>query len=172
MYGLARAHVLYFSRYFSLSPKSICTQDFCDVKILFVIQAGAPQGWRNQGGQGGHGPPKNLSGWAKVCFAPPPPPPPQNLDHWPPKNGRPVVKIFAKLLLSTLKWTKFSKIFRLRRANMVGTYSTGDLMIFQGEFLYIVLLYTFYSKIRQEKSYSCEDPLPNCFRTTILSTKS
>ena len=24
------------------------------------------------GGQGGHGPPKNWSGWAKVCFAPPP----------------------------------------------------------------------------------------------------
>ena len=31
----------------------------------------AEQGWRNRGGQGGHGPPKNLSGWAKVCFGPP-----------------------------------------------------------------------------------------------------
>ena len=41
-YGLALAQVLNFSRYFILSPKSILTQDFCDVKILFVIQAEAP----------------------------------------------------------------------------------------------------------------------------------
>ena len=58
-------------------------------------------------------PPQNLSRWAKVCFGPPkilttgPPPPP--------KNWWPVVKIFAKLLLSTLKC---AKIFRLRQANM------------------------------------------------------
>ena len=58
-------------------------------------------------GQGGMPPPpKNLSGWAKVCFAPPPPPR-QNFDHWP--NGQPMVKIFAKLTLSTLKCAKFSK---------------------------------------------------------------
>ena len=56
------------------------------------------------GGQGGHGPPKNLSGWAKVCFGPP-----KILTSGPPKNGQPVVKIFAKLLLSTLKCTKFLK---------------------------------------------------------------
>ena len=30
------------SELFKISPKSIRTQDFCDVKILLVIQAGAP----------------------------------------------------------------------------------------------------------------------------------
>ena len=96
------------------------------------------QGWRNRGGGGGgHGPPKNLSGWAKVCFGPP-----QNFDHWPPQNGWPVVKIFAKLLLSTQKCAKFSKFFRLRRAYMGRTYSSGDFMLFQSKFLYLVIFFS------------------------------
>ena len=48
-------------------------------------------------------PPKNLSGRAKVCFAP------QTFNHDPPKLVGTVVKIFAKLLLSI--HAKFSKFF-------------------------------------------------------------
>ena len=52
------------------------------------------QGWRNWGGQGGHGPPKNLSGRARVCFGPP-----KILTTGPPKMG----PVGARLLLRTLK---------------------------------------------------------------------
>ena len=106
---------------------------------ICFLSADNARGGGTGGGQGGHGPPKNLSGWAKVCFGPPPP---QNFDHWPPQNGRPVVKTFAKLLLSTLKSTKFSKFFRLRRANMGKVYSSCDFMLFQSEFFYLVIFFS------------------------------
>ena len=79
-----------------------------NLSLIPVSQAGVAEPGGG-GGQGGHGPPKNLSGWAKVCFGPPiilttaPPPPHQ--------NGQPVVKLLAKLLLRTLKCAKFSKFF-------------------------------------------------------------
>ena len=50
--------------------------------IANLLQQQFLQGWRNRGGQGGHGPPKNLSGWAKVCFGPP-----KILTTGPPKIG-------------------------------------------------------------------------------------
>ena len=53
----------------------------CDVLFQLNLKPKL-QGWRNWGGQGGHGPPKNLSGWAKVCFGPP-----KILTTGPPKMG-------------------------------------------------------------------------------------
>ena len=54
----------------------------CDETDDCTDKADETQGWRNRGGQGGHGPPKNLSGRAKVCFGPP-----KIFDHWPSQNG-------------------------------------------------------------------------------------
>ena len=50
--------------------------------VMFAVLSIPDQGWRNRGGQGGHGPPKNLSGRAKVCFGPP-----KILTTGPPKWG-------------------------------------------------------------------------------------
>ena len=58
------------------------------------------------GGPGGPWPPQKFEWVGQGMFWPP-----QNFDHWPPQNGWPVVKIFAKLLLSTLKCAKISKFF-------------------------------------------------------------
>ena len=64
------------------------------------------QGWRNRGGPGGPWPPQKFEWVGQSMFWPP-----QNFDHWPPQNGQPVVKLFAKLLLNALKCAKFSKFF-------------------------------------------------------------
>ena len=83
--------------------------------------------------------PKNLSGWVKVCFAPPPP---KILTTAPPPlNGRPVqvVKSFAKLLVGTFEVGNIFKNFRLLRAYMGRTYSSGDFMLFQSKSLYLVI---------------------------------
>ena len=93
------------------------------------------------GGQGGHGPPKNLSGWAKVCFGPP-----KILTTGPPLNGLPVVKIVAKSLLSTLK---YAKNFRLRRANMDKTHSSGDFMNLEN-FLILENFLPYYSRFNKK----------------------
>ena len=58
------------------------------------------------GGPGGPWPPQKFEWVGQGMFWPP-----QNFDHWPPQNERPVVKLFAKLPLSTLKCAKFSKFF-------------------------------------------------------------
>ena len=55
------------------------------------------------GGPGGPWPPQKFEWVGQGMFWPP-----QNFDHWPPQNRQPVVKLFAKLLLSTLKCAKFS----------------------------------------------------------------
>ena len=94
------------------------------------------QGWRNRGG---HGPPKNLSGWARVCFGPPPPP--KILTTGPPKwaaSGQTPCQI----AFERPKMCKIFKIFRLRRANMSRTYSSGDFMLFQSKFLYLVIFFS------------------------------
>ena len=71
-------------------------------------------------------PPKNLTGRAMVGFDPPPPP--KVLSTGPPKMGslgaRPVG---ARLLLSTLKWAKFPKFFRLQQADERRTYLSAIL---------------------------------------------
>ena len=62
------------------------------------------------GGPGGPCPPKNLSGWAKVCFAPPPP---KFLPLAPPKwatSGQNLCQIASE----HLEMSKISKIFRLQ----------------------------------------------------------
>ena len=41
-----------------------------------------------------------------------------------------------------LEMCKIFKIFRLRRANMVRAYSSGDFMLFQSEFLYLVIFFS------------------------------
>ena len=56
------------------------------------------------GGPGGPWPPQKFEWVGQGMFRPP-----QNFDHWPPQNRQPVVKLFAKLLLSTLKCAKFTK---------------------------------------------------------------
>ena len=58
------------------------------------------------GGPGGPWPPQKFEWVGQGMFWPP-----QNLTTGPPQNGWPVVKTFAKSLLSTLKSTKFSKFF-------------------------------------------------------------
>ena len=50
------------------------------------------------GGPGGPWPPQKFEWVGQGMFWPP-----QNFNHWPTQNGLPVVKLFAKLLLSTLK---------------------------------------------------------------------
>ena len=75
------------------------------------------QGWRNWGGQGGHGPPKNLSGRAKVCFGPP-----KILTTGPPKMGA----SGKNLCQIASEHPEMCKIFRLRRANQGKTYLSGD----------------------------------------------
>ena len=89
------------------------------------------------GGPGGPWPPQKFEWVGQGMFWPP-----QNFDLWSPQNGRPVVKLFAKMLLSTLKCAKFSKIFRLRRAYMGRTYSSCDFVHFQSKFLYLVILFS------------------------------
>ena len=62
-------------------------------------------------------PPKNLSGWAKVCFGPP-----KILTSGPPKwaaSGQNLCQIASE----HLEMYKIFKIFRMRRANMGKTYS-------------------------------------------------
>ena len=60
-------------------------------------------------------PPKNLSGRTKVCFGPPP----QNFDQRALPKWGPVIKIFARLLLSTLKWAKFFACGGLIREGLI-----------------------------------------------------
>ena len=57
------------------------------------------------GGQGGHAPPplRILVGGPRYVLPPPPP----KFCPLALQNGRPMVKIFAKMLLSTLKCAKF-----------------------------------------------------------------
>ena len=74
-----------------------------DIFTGLIFTTGVAEVELGGGGQGGHGPPKNLSGWAKVCFGPP------KILTPAPQNGPPVVKFFAKSLLSILKCAKFSK---------------------------------------------------------------
>ena len=62
----------------------------------------AEPGGGGGGGGGGMAPPQKFEWVGKGMFWPP-----QNFDHWPPKNGRPVVELSAKLPLSTLKCAKF-----------------------------------------------------------------
>ena len=82
---------------------------------------------------------KVMSGWAKVCFGPPP-----KFDHWPPQNGRPVVtpceRPYKRRIASEHpEMDKIFKIFRLRRAYMGRTYSSGDFMLFPSKFLYLAI---------------------------------
>ena len=82
------------------------------------------QGWRNRGGQGGHGPPKNLSGWAKVCFGPP-----KILTTGPLKvgvSGQTLSQIASEYPVIC----KIFKIFRLRRANMGRTNNSSAVDFF------------------------------------------
>ena len=67
-----------------------------------VAELGGP------GGPGGPWPPQKFEWVGQGMFWPP-----QNFDHCPPPSpyGRPVVKLFAKLFLRTLKCAKFSKFF-------------------------------------------------------------
>ena len=73
------------------------------------------------GGQGGHGPPKNLSGRAKVCFGPP-----KILATGPPKMGASGCQIASE----DPEMGKIFKIFRLRRADKRRTYLSGDFRLY------------------------------------------
>ena len=75
---------------------------FLDIYFKYNYKAGVAE----LGGPGGPWPPQKFEWVGQGMFWPP-----QNFDHWPPQNGPPVVKIFAKLLLNILKCAKFSKIF-------------------------------------------------------------
>ena len=70
--------------------------------ILLRLRAGVAE----PGGPGGPWPSQKFKWVGQGMFWPP-----QNFDHWPPKTEGPVVKIFPKLLLSTLKCAKFQKMF-------------------------------------------------------------
>ena len=89
------------------------------------------------GGPGGAmAPPKNLSGWAKVCFGPP-----KILTTAPPKwaaSGQTLCQIASE----NPEMCKIFKIFRLRRANMGRNYSSGDVMLFQSKYLYLVIFFS------------------------------
>ena len=82
------------------------------------------------GGQGGHGPPpKNLSGWAKVCFGPP-----KILTPGPLKVGV-SGQTSSQIASEHPEICKIFKIFRLRRAYMGRTYSSAvDFMLFRANF--------------------------------------
>ena len=87
------------------------------------------QGWRNRGARGAMAPPKNLSGWAKVCFGPP-----KILTTGP--------QTLCQIASENHEMCKIFKIFRLPRANTGKTYSSGDFMLFQSKFLYLVIFFS------------------------------
>ena len=82
------------------------------------------------GGPGGPWPPQKFEWVGQGMFWPPPP---QNFDLCPPPppkwaaSGQNLCQIASE----HLEMYKIFKIFRLRRANMGKTYSSGDFMLFR-----------------------------------------
>ena len=72
--------------------------------MLDLSYGGLLAGVAELGGPGGPWPPQKFEWEGQSMFWPP-----QNFDHWPPKNSGSVVNIFAKLLLSTLRYANFQK---------------------------------------------------------------
>ena len=78
------------------------------------------RGGGTKGQGGGLGPPKNSSGWAKVCLPPPPP----NFDRWPPKPGA-SGQNHCQIASEHPEMCRIFKILSLWQASKGRSYSSG-----------------------------------------------
>ena len=99
----------------------------CNPEELKAHEAGVAEPGGARGATAPPPPPKNLSGWAKVCFGPPKisttgPPPPK----WAASGQTP-----CQIASENPEMCKIFQIFRLRWAYYMGrNYSSGDFMLF------------------------------------------
>ena len=90
------------------------------------------------GGPGGPWPPQKFEWVGQGMFWPPPP---KILTTGPPKwadSGQTLCQIASE----SPEMCIIFKIFRLRQANMSRNYSSGDFMLFQSKYLYLVIFFS------------------------------
>ena len=125
-------------------PSLFSSPGFNNETLLVVILRNVPiilvKGGGTGGGGGGGGgrramAPQKFEWVGQGIFCPPP----QILTTGPPPKWAASSQNLCQIASEHLKMYKIFKIFPLRQANMGRTYSTGDFMLFQRKFLYLVI---------------------------------